>query len=311
MMSRRALALFVLMSVVWGIPYLLIKVAVRDLTPSVVVEGRTLIGAALLLPLAWRQGRVRPLLEVWKPLAVYCICELAIPWYLLSNAERRIPSSLSGLLVASVPLISAFIVFLSGHGNVLGQRGLVGVVLGLGGVAVLLGLDVHGAQLGSVLQVLVVALGYALGPLIAARYLSEQSSLALAAVSLAVVALGYLPMAVIQAPGHTPPASVVASVVGLGVVCTAVAFVAFFELIKETHPTHATLITYFNPVVAVILGVVVLGESFKTVTALGFLLILAGSWLATGRSRGRETRRPATALRRPPGARDENRPVSG
>lgn len=311
MMTRRALALFVLMSLVWGIPYLLIKIAVRDLTPAVVVDGRTLIGAALLLPLAWRQGRIRPLLTVWKPLAVYCVCELAIPWYLLSNAERRIPSSLSGLLVATVPLISAFVVFVSGHGNVLGRRGLFGVLLGLSGVAVLLGLDVHGAQLGSVLQVLVVALGYALGPLIAARYLSEQSSLALAAVSLAVVAIGYLPVAVVQAPGRFPPASIAASVVGLGVVCTALAFVAFFELIKETHPTHATLITYFNPVVAVVLGVVVLGESFKGSTALGFLLILAGSWFATGRSRGRETGRPTTALRRPPGVPGQNRPVPG
>jgi len=310
-MSRRALALFALMSVVWGIPYLLIKVAVRDLSPAVIVEGRTLIGAVLLSPLALRQGRVRPLLAVWKPLVVYCVCELAVPWYLLSNAERRIPSSLSGLLVATVPLISAFLVYLSGHGNVLGRRGLAGVVVGLAGVAVLLGLDVHGAQLGSVAQVLVVAVGYALGPLIAARSMSDQSSLALAAVSLAVVAVGYLPVAVLQAPGRVPPASVVASVVGLGVVCTALAFVAFFELIKETHPTHATLITYFNPVVAVILGVAVLGEPFKAATALGFVLILGGSWFATGRSRGRETRRPATALRRPPGSSEQERPTPG
>lgn len=311
MMSRRALGLFVLMSVVWGIPYLLIKVAVRDLTPALVVEGRTFIGAALLLPLAMRQGRVRSLMGVWKPLAVYCVCELAIPWFLLSNAERKIPSSLSGLLVATVPLISAFLVFVSGHGNVLGRRGLFGVVLGLGGVAVLLGLDMHGAELGSVLQVLVVALGYALGPLIAARYLSDESSLALAAVSLAVVALGYLPVAFVQAPARFPSAAVTASIVGLGVVCTAVAFVAFFELIKETHPTYATLITYFNPVVAVVLGVVVLGESFKAVTAVGFLLILAGSWFATGRSGGRETSRPPTALRQPPGMPEQDRPVPG
>ena len=310
-MSRRALALFALMSVVWGIPYLLIKVAVRDLTPAVVVDGRTLLGAALLMPLALRQGRVRPLLAVWKPLAVYCVCELAIPWYLLSNAERRIPSSLSGLLVASVPLISALLVYLSGHGNVLGGRGLIGVVLGLAGVAVLLGLDVRNAQLGSVAQVLVVALGYAIGPLIAARDLSEQSSLALAAVSLAVVGIGYLPVALLQLPSRVPPATVTASVVALGVVCTALAFVAFFELIKETHPTHATLITYFNPVVAVILGVAVLGERFKAATAIGFVLILVGSWFATGRGRDRETVRPATALRQHPGSPGQEPPEPG
>lgn len=298
-MSRRALALFALMSVVWGVPYLLIKVAVRHLTPVLVVEGRTLIGAILLMPLAVRQGRVRQLLGVWKPLAAYCICELAVPWFLLSNAERHIPSSLSGLLVATVPLISALLAYLTGHRDVLDRRGMAGLLVGLAGVGVLLGLDVHTAQLGPVVQVLVVSLGYALGPLIAAVYLSEQSSLALAAVSLAVVAIAYLPAAVVQAPGRVPPGTVTASVVTLGVVCTALAFVAFFELIKEVHPTKATLITYFNPLVAVVLGVAVLGESFRLSTGVGFVLILAGSWFATGRSRGRETRRSAAAVRRP------------
>lgn len=300
-MSRRALALFTLMSVVWGIPYLLIKVAVRQLSPVDVVEARTLLGALLLLPLAMGQGRLRPLLRVWKPLLAYSVCEVGVPWFLLSSAERRIPSSLSGLLVATVPLITALLVYLAGHGSLLDRRGMSGIVLGLAGVAVLLGLDVRGAQLGSVAQVLAVALGYAIGPLIASRYLSEQSSLALAAVSLALVAVAYLPVAVVQAPSHLPSASVLASVVTLGVVCTALAFVAFFELIKEVHPTRATLITYFNPIVAVVLGVAVLGERFKLATGAGFVLILAGPWFATGRSRGRETGPPAAAVGQHPG----------
>jgi drug/metabolite transporter (DMT)-like permease len=305
-MSRRALGLFALMSVVWGIPYLLIKVAVRDLSPAMVVEGRTLIGAAILLPLALRQGRIRPLLDVWKPLAAYCVAELAIPWFLLSNAERRIPSSLSGLLVATVPLISAMLAYLYGDRAGLDRTALTGLLVGLGGVAVLLGLDVHGAELGSVAQVLVVAVGYSLGPFITARYLVGQSSLALAAVSLAVVAIAYVPAAVLQAPSRVPPASVIASVVTLGVVCTALAFVAFFELIREIRPTRATLITYFNPLVAVVLGVAVLGESFRASTAIGCALILAGSWFATGRGRRRETGRPAT----PSGGRRESGEVS-
>ncbi|HMC40796.1 MAG TPA: DMT family transporter [Acidimicrobiales bacterium] len=282
-MSRRALALFVLMSVVWGIPYLLIKVAVRHLTPVGVVEGRTLIGAALLLPLAARGGRLRPLLSVWKPLLAYCVCELAIPWVLLSNAERRIPSSLSGLLVATVPLISAVLAYVAGERYFIDRRTVAGLFVGLGGVAVLLGLDVRRAELGSVGQVLIVSVGYALGPMIANRWLNEQSSLSLSAVSLTVVALAYLPVAILQAPGRMPPATVISSVVLLGVVCTALAFVAFFELIREVHPTRATLITYFNPIVAVLLGVAILGEPFRLSTAGGFALILAGSWLATRR----------------------------
>ena len=284
-MPRRALALFALMSVVWGIPYLLIKVAVKHLTPADVVECRTLLGALLLLPLAIRQGRVRDLVRVRKPLAAYCVCELAIPWFLLSNAERRIPSSLSGLLVATVPLIATLGAYATGHREVLERRRVTGLLVGLAGVGVLLGLDVHGAELGSVAQVLGVAVGYALGPLIADRYLAEQSSLALSAVSLAVVAVGYLPAALLQLPDRVPPASVISSVVVLGVVCTALAFVAFFELIREVNPTRATLITYFNPFVAVVLGVAVLGETFRPSTAAGFALILVGSWLASARDR--------------------------
>lgn len=297
-MSRRGLTLFALMSVLWGIPYLLIKVAVRHLSPAVVVEGRTLIGSVLLMPLALHQGRIRPLLARWRPLAAYCVCELAVPWFLLSNAERRLPSSLSGLLVASVPLISVGLAVLgAGSGRrqplAIDAGTVMGLLIGLAGVAVLLGLDVRGAELPSVAQVLLVAVGYALGPWIAARHLSDLSSLALAAVSLAVVAVGYMPVAVLQLPDRVPGASVVMAVVVLGVVCTAAAFVAFFELLKEMPPTQATVITYFNPVVAVVLGVVVLGEAFKAATAAGFVLILGGSWFATGRGRRRETGRSA------------------
>ena len=220
-MSRRGLALFALMSVLWGLPYFMIKVAVRHLTPATVVEGRTLIGACILVPLALRQREVRPLLRAWKPLLGYCVCELGVPWFLLSNAERKLPSSLSGLLVATVPLIAVLIATLAGQKAVTDTWGLSGLLVGLGGVAVLLGLDVRGTELGSVAQVLVVAVGYALGPLIAANFLAGYSSLALAAVSLAVVAAGYLPVAVVQLPSQLPPPSVIASVTVLGVVCTA------------------------------------------------------------------------------------------
>jgi drug/metabolite transporter (DMT)-like permease len=279
-MSRRAAALFVLMSIVWGIPYLLIKVSVRHLTPAMVVESRTAIGALVLLPLAIRRGQVRPLLPFWKPLLAYTVAELAIPWFLLSNAERRLTSSLSGLIVATVPLISVCLAALTRHHDRLGRKAISGLVVGLVGVAVLLGLDVHTSELGSVGQVLLVAVGYALGPLIASRYLGQLSSLALAAVSLALVALVYLPVAIVQAPARMPPYTAIVSLVLLGLVCTALAFVAFFELIKEVAPTRATIITYFNPVVAVALGVILLGEPLKAGMAVGFALILFGSWMS-------------------------------
>jgi drug/metabolite transporter (DMT)-like permease len=268
---------------------MLIKVAVRDLSPAMVVEGRTAIGAAVLLPLAIRQGELRPLLRSWRPLLAYTLAELAIPWYLLSSAERRLPSSLSGLLVATVPLIALLLAVATGHQDRIDRRGLVGLVVGLVGVGVLLGLDVGGGDLGAVGGVGVVAVGYATGPLLVARYLGQRSGLALAAVSLTLVAVVYLPVAAWQHPSRVPPGTVIAAVVVLGLVCTALAFVAFFELIKELGSTRATIITYLNPAVAVVLGVVVLGEQFKPGTAIGFVLILAGSWLSTAR-RGRVVR---------------------
>jgi drug/metabolite transporter (DMT)-like permease len=271
------------MSVVWGIPYLLIKVAVRHMSPAVIVEGRTLIGAVVLLPLALRQGRMRDLMRVWKPVLAYTVAELGITWYLLGDAEKRLASSLTGLLIAAVPLISVVLVTATGHRDRMDRRGVGGLVLGLGGVAVLLGLDVGRGDLGAVAEVGIVAVGYSIGPLVASRYLGEQSSLAISAVSLGLVAVAYLPVAALQRPARLPPLSGIASVVGLGMICTALAFVAFFELIKEIGATRATVITYLNPAVAVVLGVSLLGEQFKATTGLGFVLILAGSWVSTGR----------------------------
>lgn len=273
------------MSVVWGIPYLLIKVAVRHLDPALIVEGRTAIAAVVLLPLAYRQRQLRPLLSAWKPLLAYTVVEMAIPWYLLPEAERRLPSSLTGLLVATVPLIAVLLAALTGHRDRVDRRRLSGLVVGLIGVGILLGLDVTHGDLRSVGYVLLVALGYATGPLLAAHYFEHLSSLALSAVSVTVVAVAYLPLAVARAPAQPPPGTVIASVIALGTVCTALAFVAFFELIKEVGSTRATVITYVNPAVAVVLGVAFLGESFTLATGIGFLLILAGSWLSTATAR--------------------------
>ena len=290
-MTKRGAALFALMCVVWGIPYLLIKVSVKHVEPSVVVEGRTLIGAVILLPLAFRQGQLRPLMSCWKPLLAYTVAELAIPWLLLSDAEKRLPSSLTGLLVATVPLIAVVLVLLTGHHDRMDSRQIAGLLVGLVGVGVLLGLDVGRGDLGSVGLVLLVAIGYATGPLLASRYMGQLSSLALAAVTLALVAVAYLPVAIWQRPSSPPAGTAVASIVVLGVVCTALAFVAFFELIKEVGSTRATVITYVNPAVAVVLGVALLGEPFKLSTAVGFALILAGSWLSTAAGRVRSPRR--------------------
>ena len=280
-MSRRGLVLFVAMSVIWGIPYLLIKVALDDLRPDVLVFCRTAIGAALLLPVAAARHEIRALAARWRPLLLYTAVELALPWLLLATAEERLSSSLAALLVASVPLVGAVLAWSLGERGSLGGRNVVGLVLGLVGVAALVGFDVAGAELPSVAMVLAVAVCYAVGPVIFVRSLAGIPPLGVAAVSLAVCAVGFAPVAGVHLAETSPSARTVLVVAVLGGVCTALAFVLFFELISELGPVRATVITYVNPAVAVVLGVVFLDEGFGVSTATGFALILAGSLLAT------------------------------
>jgi drug/metabolite transporter (DMT)-like permease len=214
---------------------------------------------------------------------VYTVIEIAIPWLLLSSAEKRLSSSLSGLLVAAVPLVGAVLSRTTGGSDHMDRRGVAGLVLGMVGVAALVGFDVSGAEVGAVAAVAVVVLCYAIGPMILARFLGNLPSLGVVAASLGLCAIGYAPVGILQAPGHLPNGRVLAALAVLGVVCTAVAFVAFFHLIGEIGPVRATVITYINPAVAVALGVAFLGESFTVGTGLGFALVLAGSFLATRR----------------------------
>lgn len=277
------------MAVIWGIPYLLIRVAVRDVDPAMLVFSRTGIGALVLLPVAANRGALRPLLALWRPILVYTVIEVAIPWLLLSRAEERLSSSLSGLLVAAVPLVGVVIGTLFARWDPdrerdrLGIGALSGLLVGLLGVAVLLGFDVSSSDAGSAALIAGVVSGYALGPAIVARYLSDVPALGVVAASLGLCAVGYAPFALSHLPAHAP-GRVIASIVVLGVVCTALAFVLFFALIAEVGPVRATVITYVNPAVAVLLGVVFLREVFTASTAAGFALIIAGSFLAARRS---------------------------
>ena len=275
------------MGVVWGIPYLLIKVAVRDLTPASLVFCRTGLGALLLFPIAVRRGEVGAVVRRWRPLVAYTVVELAIPWGLLSEAEKRLPSSLSGLLVAAVPLVGAAIALGGARRERLSAAQFGGLTVGLAGVVVLAGLDVRGAAWTSVAEVGVVVVGYAAGPAILARRLSDLPTLGVVASSLVLCALVYTPAGIAQLPGRLPGGRILAAVVVLGIVCTAAAFLIFFALIREIGPVRATIVTYVNPVVAVALGVGFLGEHAGWSTLVGAVLILAGSVLATGRYKRR------------------------
>jgi drug/metabolite transporter (DMT)-like permease len=288
--SRRGWLLFVAMGVIWGVPYLLIKVAVEELEPSVLVLGRTLLAGLLLLPVAIVRGHLRGLRSAWLPILVFAVVEIAGPWLLLGVAELQLSSSLTGLLLASVPLVAALLAWLgAGRWSPADDRPdvrrVIGLLVGVAGVAALVGFEVGAGDAWSVVAVAGVSVCYAVGPVILSRWLSHLPGLGVITVSLLVTALIYLPIGVAQLPDQMPSAKVLWSVVGLAVICTAVAFVVFFELIAEVGPSRATVITYLNPAVALLLGVLILDESFTVATAVGFALILAGSVLAT-RSRG-------------------------
>ena len=302
-MTRRGWLLFLALSVIWGIPYLLIKVAVRELTPASLVFLRTALGALLLLPAVMKNGNLRALLPRWRPILLFTLVEVALPWWLLSDAERRISSSLSGLLVASVPLLGALLSRLTGAHEPLGTRRLAGLGVGFAGVVALLGLDLRG-DVAAIVEMTLVVLGYALGPLIVSRRLADLASLDVVAVSIGLCALAYAPVGIAQLPRAMPSPAVIGSVAMLGVACTAVAFLLFFRLIAEVGPVRATVITYVNPAIALLAGVTLLGETFTPGTAVGFVLIIAGSWLATGPSRSRRAVHAAA-----PDSQEQSRPV--
>jgi drug/metabolite transporter (DMT)-like permease len=284
-MTPRAWTAFGIVAVLWGIPYLLIKVAVDDgVPPAFLAWGRCLIGAAVLLPLAWRSGALSGLRTHWKPLVAFTVVEIVVPWPLLAAGEQRVSSSLAAILVATVPLLVALIAMRVDAGERPTGARLAGMVIGFGGVVALLGVDVAGSSrelIGAAL-VLVVALCYAGGPMIVKLRLPDADPVGTIGAALALATLVLTPAAVLDPPATTPSTEAVLAIVTLGLACSALAFVFFFVLIKEAGPSRASIITYVNPVVAVALGVALLGEDLGAGAVAGLLLILAGSWLATG-----------------------------
>ena len=280
-MTRRGLVLFGLMSLIWGIPYLFIRVAVAEISPATLVFARTGIAALILVPIALLRTDYRSVLARWRWVVAFAVIEMGVPWVLLGSAEQHIPSSLAGLLVAGVPLVATVIAVGTGGRDRVGATGVVGLLIGLPGVAAIVGVNLGSSNTAALLAMAVVVVGYAVGPAILARRLAGLSTVAVMALSLSLCALAYAPIAVLQRPAAVPSPGALGAVAVLGLVCTAAAFLLFWALIDETGPVRATVITYFNPAVAALLGVLVLNESFTPTMAVGFGLVIAGSVLAT------------------------------
>ncbi|MCU1418217.1 MAG: hypothetical protein JWP32_2391 [Schumannella sp.] len=281
--TRRGLILFAALGVAWGIPYLLIKIAVGELDPAMVVISRSAIGALLLLPVAIFRRQLIPVLRRWKPLLAYTLVEIVVPWFFLSTAEQRLPSSTAGLLLAAIPVVGVGVAVVMGRPARLTASNWLGILLGTVGVAALVGLDVAGSDLIGVAQLSLVVVGYAFGPAILSRWMSDLPGIGVVAASLALAALIYIPIVAVTGsfPTAWPSPGVVGSVIALGVVCSALAFLLMFTLIAEIGPMRMTTITYLNPAVAIVAGALVLGEAVTVVTIIGFALVLGGSYLVT------------------------------
>ena len=284
-MTPRAWLLFTLSSVIWGVPYLFIKIAVdAGVPPAFVAWARVALGAAVLLPFALKSGVLHGLRGRAGPIMAYAACEIAVPFVLIAMGERFISSSLTAILIATMPLLVALLSVRFAPAHKPTGLGVVGLVVGLGGVIALLGVDVAGRPdelLGAAL-VLVATLCYAAAPIIVSRRLADLDPRGPVAASLVLATIALLPVALVRWPQAMPGPAALGALAVLGIVCTVLGLVVFFQLIAEAGPSRASIITYVNPVVAVIAGVLVLREHVSTISLVGLLLILGGSWLATG-----------------------------
>jgi len=286
-MTRRGLTLFIALSIIWGMPYLFIRIAVEYVEPSVMVALRVGLAALLLLPIALMRGQFRGIRPYLPWIGLFAVVEITGPFLTLGYAETQLTSSTTALLIAAVPIVAA--VFARGLGldARLGGVRVLGLAVGISGVALLVGFDVPGDQWWAVGAAAVTVVGYALGPIVISTKLSDAPPLAVITLAFGANAIFYAPLAWVQRPTAPVPAVAWWSIIVLGVVATAIGFLIFFALVAEVGPSRMTVITFLNPAVAVFLGVVVLSEPITWGLVLGFPLVLLGSYLATRPDRNR------------------------
>jgi drug/metabolite transporter (DMT)-like permease len=283
-MTTRGWAAFGAVCFLWGLPYLLIKVAVDDGVPPVFLSwARVVLGAGTLAIWAWRAGTFRGLRGRVRWIALFAIAELVIPFPLIAAAERAVDSSVAAILVATAPLFVAVLALRFDRSERVDGRRFVGLVVGLVGVAALVGLEFSGrpAELLGAAAILAAALGYAVGPMIIRARLRDLDPTATMAAALTIAGLVLLPFALVELPIAVPSTQAIASIVALGVLCNGVVLAIYGALVLIAGAGRALLVTYINPLVATALGVVFLGERPGSGAVVGLTLILAGSWLAS------------------------------
>jgi drug/metabolite transporter (DMT)-like permease len=284
-MSRKAILLFLAAGLAWGVPYFFIKIAVEDFSTYSIILFRVLIGAAVLVPLALKQGALKLALKHWRWVLVFALLEMIGPWWLITEAERHISSGLTGLLIATVPFFAVLIASFLGDKSVWHPKTIFGLLLGFGGVVALVGIDSFSGLVDPlwVGAVILASVGYALAPALIANKIGFVPTAGVISLSMVMVGMFYLIPASLALPAEIAAGPAIESwisLIVLGVVCSAIAFVIFFALIKEVGPARATLITYLNTLVALVLGIVFLNEPVTPGLLIGVPMVLLGSWFA-------------------------------
>src|SRR5688572_24066447 len=306
-MTWRAWATFATLCAIWGLPYFFIKLALQEISPAGIAWGRITLAAIVLVPIAWRRGSLHKAFAHKTAVTVFAVAELVIPFSLIAMGEQWISSSLTGILIATVPLTVVLIAPLFGVRERLGALRIAGLAIGFCGVIAIVGLDTgHGPMLwAGVACVMISVAGYAIGPLVVERYLSDVDELGAVAASLVVASILLLPFAALSAPDHVPSALSLGAVAALGVACTALAL--YLYLINVAGAARASVVAYINPAVAAGIGVLVLNEPFGLATGAGMAMILFGSWLATGKSKAASRLDAVSGLEDPPDHDQANR----
>jgi drug/metabolite transporter (DMT)-like permease len=289
-MTRKSTLIFALVGLLWGIPYLFIKVAVDEETgysPAIVVFGRVIIGAAILIPLALKDRSIFAALRGIKYVAFYALLEMVIPWILIGTAEQKISSGLAGLLIASVPIWSNLITYFQGDKEALEANRIIGIGIGFVGVILIVGIETFTGSSDplSIVMVIIAAIAYAYAIIMIRQKLPDVSGIAINAVAMALTAIFYLPFTIELWPDHSVSREATYSVIALGIFSTGIAFAFFFALIADIGPTRASMVTYWNTAIAVVLGVMFLNEDLTAGIKIGLPLVMLGSWLVNRRQK--------------------------
>lgn len=286
-MSRKGLLLFIAAGVAWGLPYFFIRIAVEDFSTPTIIFARVVIGAAVLLPLAIKRNAIKPALKAWPWVVAFAFIEMVGPWWLITEAERSITSGLAGLLVATVPFFAILLalIWLKDR-SVLHPKTILGLLIGFVGVALLVGIDTLAGHIDpvAVLMMIAASIGYAVAPMMVNQKAGDVPTIGVISLSMVLVAIVYAPFALANLPAEIaaqPSVDSWISLVVLGAVCSALAFVIFFALIEQIGSARATLITYLNTAVAIVLGIVFLAEPLTTGILIGFPMVLIGSYFAS------------------------------